>query len=285
MNLNEIYQKVTNKIVDNLKNAGSWRKMWQAPSPVSLNKHFYNGVNFLLLENSKYESNVWGTFNQVRENGGTVKKGEKAESIVFWKWLNIEDKETGKLKKVPLLKEYYIFNSNQCNFDEIGKKKINELENISKQIKEIRHAEAEQIINNIPDKPQIINITGNLAAYNPKKDVITVPFMKYFNSSDDYYNVLFHELIHSTGHTKRLNRFIDNKSSSFGSEEYSKEELVAEIGNAYLSEMAGIKENINNNAAYINSWCKALNDNQSWIVWAANKAQQATDYILNIKNS
>jgi antirestriction protein ArdC len=287
MKKEDIYQKVTEKIIANLETAGSWEKLWNVPVPISLNKHIYHGINFLLLDGTKYQSNVWGTFNQVRENGGTVKKGESSQIVVFWKMLEIDTMNNksnpqnvqGEAKRIPLLKYYNVFNADQCNFDDLGKKKVAGLESLSSSERKSKLVEAETLIEKMPNKPQIEEKTGDKAYYSPMEDLICVPYMKYFQTTDAFYRTLFHEIIHSTGHESRLKRFNHTERVSLDSESYSKEELLAELGSAYLSVLAGLGDNHENSVAYIKGWSQRLKDNTSWIVTAANLAQKAVDYI------
>lgn len=171
-----LYKRITDQVLQNLEAAGSWQKLWDVPQPVSLNDHKYSGINHLLLSTSEYESPVWGTFNQVRANGGAVKKGESSRLVVFWKRLTdrTTDSLTGKTEEVVkyLLRYYSVFNTGQCTFDRIGEQRINELSKVSERLKNERITSAEQIIHTMPD-------------------------LKYFFNADAYYAALFHELVHS----------------------------------------------------------------------------------------
>ena len=132
-----------------------------------------------------------------------------------------------------------------------------------------------------------INHQGDRASYSPSSDRITVPKPENFDSSDFYYQVLFHEMSHSTGHSKRLNRFNDDKClGHYGSDDYSREELVAELGSAFLCSECKMDNSAvdKNSVAYIQSWLKAFKDDPSMMMWAASRAQKSTDYILeNVK--
>ncbi len=278
----DIYQRITKQITDNLEKSGSWQKLWQTPQPVSLNEHKYRGINHLLLSSDEFKSPVWGTFNQVRKNGGQVNKGEKSRIVVFWKKLINEkpDPLTGEIEKQTryFLRYYSVFNSEQCTFDDIGDKKIDDLSGASQSRFNERFLPAEEIIENMPERPRISLGLHHTPCYVPALDEVRIPDLKYFFNSDAFYSAYFHELVHSTGAKHRLNRFEADQFSSETS--YSKEELVAELGAAYLSTIAGIEHNINNSAAYVKSWLKVLEGNPSWIVWAANKAQKACEFIV-----
>ena len=281
----DLYNRITDQILQNLEKAGGWQKLWQAPAQVSLNNHYYRGINHLLLSSQEYSSPVWGTFNQVRKNGGKVNKWEKSRMVVFWKKLvdKTTDKETGEIKDVVryFLRYYQVFNSEQCTFDSIGKEKVRELSGITEKPDIKRFIPAESIIREMPDRPKISLGMHETPCYLPMLDEVRMPELKYFFNSEAYYSAFFHELVHSTGAKSRLNRFEPDQFSSQAS--YSKEELVAELGAAYLSTIAGIRHDIKNSAAYIKSWLKVLKDNPTWVVWAAGKAQKACEFIVPSK--
>ena len=259
MNKSQIYAAITEKIIANLETAGSWMKLWQVPSPVSMNGHYYRGINRLVLSSDPYKSRVYGTFQQIRANGGQVRKGEKSTIVVLWKNTVEKDETTGETKKMFLLKFYHVFNS--------------------------EHLEAESIIEGYDCRPEIIfSDKDDRAYYAPVADLISVPDMKYFTSSSAFYRVLFHEMGHSTGHPKRLNRY-DGMSNSYGDIPYSKEELVAELCSSFLAGIANLDLDIRNSAAYIGGWASALRDNQKWVMWAAARAEKAADHILGIDYS
>ena len=278
----DIYQRITKQILHNLEKAGSWQKLWDTPVPVSLNKHKYRGINHLLLSTSDHSSPVWGTFNQVRKNSGTVNKGEKSTLVVFWKKTTYQkvDQDTGEIfdENRFLLRYYNVFNSQQCTFDAIGQEKINQLARVSESRFNERCLPAEQIVEGMPDRPKISLGLHETPCYVPATDEIRLPDLQYFNNSDAFYAAYYHELVHSTGAKHRLNRFEADQFSNETS--YSKEELVAEIGASYLCAIAGIEPNVENAAAYVKSWLKVLESNPSWIVWAASKAQKACEFIV-----
>lgn len=133
--------------------------------------------------------------------------------------------------------------------------------------------------------PEIVHVNNKEAYYNPYNDKINIPAKKFFETIEGYYEALFHEMVHSTGHKSRLNRFNEVDQFVFGSSSYSKEELIAEIGAAMLCAKAGIEQKtLNNSVAYIQGWLKALANDRTLIVKAAAKAQEAVNYILNEAN-
>ena len=134
----------------------------------------------------------------------------------------------------------------------------------------------------MPNKP-LIEHMGNRAYYDPRHDAITLPKLTSFESAEEYYSTAFHELSHSTMHESRLDRKVKDEVHRFGNEDYSKEELVAEMGASFLCGHAGIENAvIENNAAYIQGWLKALKNDKSLLIHAAAQAQRSTDYILNV---
>jgi antirestriction protein ArdC len=282
MNNTQIYAAITEKIIANLETAGSWKKLWQIPSPVSLNGHYYRGINRLILSSDPFKSRVYGTFQQIRSTGGKVRKGEKATVVVFWKMSIHKDEVTQESKRMFLLRYFHVFNSEQADFDEQGLAKIDQLQRFVEEKHDESHVEAEDIITGYQNKPDICySDKDDRAWYSPVADMISVPKMKYFANASEFFHALFHEAAHSSGHPKRLNRF-DGISNRFGDEAYSKEELVAELCSSYLAEIAHLELNIRNSAAYISGWASKLRDNQKWILWAASRADKAADYILGI---
>ncbi len=235
-----------------------------------------------LLSSSRFSSPVWGTFLQVRQNGGTINKGEKSNLVVFWKKTSYEKEniDTGETENRTsfLLRYYMVFNSEQATFDDIAMEKINRLSKVSESLSNDRHTSAEQIIQGMPEGPEIHFGAYQTPCYIPSVDQVRMPELKYFFNSSEYYSAIFHELVHSTGNKKRLNRFetdlYDRKAA------YSREELVAELGSAYLSTIAGINDDLKNSTAYIKGWLKVLDSYPSWILWAASRAQKACEFIV-----
>ncbi len=270
-----IYEMVTERIIQKLEHGViPWRKPWNSSNQAVSWKTQkpYRGVNALLLDPGEY-----ATFNQIQEAGGKVKKGAKGHLIVFWKWLDIENAETGEIEKVPFLRYYKGFEINtQCEG----------IKSKSKDAEPIHHdpiESAEVIIKGYQDAPPITFAPGK-AYYVPAEDTISVPAITDYNIKQEYYSTLFHEMIHSTGHKKRLNRpGVTDKAAAFGTETYSKEELVAEMGAAMLCGVAGIENHtIENSASYISSWIRQLKGDPKLAVTAASAAQKAADYIQGV---
>lgn len=271
----DIYQMVTDRIIEKLeKGTVPWRRPFQGAGAVSWKtQKEYRGINTLLLEPGEY-----ATFKQIKEAGGKVKKGEKAHPVVFWKWLEVEDEESeeGK-KKIPFLRYYSVFEINT---------QVEGLESKRKDLVEYEHdpiEEAEKVIQGYQE-PRYTSYRGS-AYYRPADDVVNVPPMSDFSKVHDYYATMFHEMIHSTGHLTRLKREGIVAVANFGSDTYSKEELVAEVGASMLCAKTGIwNKTIDNNTAYIQSWLKVLKNDKKFIISASQQAQKAVDYILGIKH-
>ena len=190
------------------------------------------------------------------------------------------DQDTGEIfdENRFLLRYYNVFNSQQCTFDEIGEQKIQQLSGASRSRFNERYFPGEDIVERMPNRPTISPGLHETPCYIPSIDEVQLPEIKYFVSSDAYYAALFHELVHSTGHSSRLNRFESDHHSN--EVKYSREELVAELGSSYLCAIAGIEPDVENAAAYVKSWLKVLKNNPTWIVWAASRAQKACEYIV-----
>ncbi|PKN69067.1 MAG: hypothetical protein CVU54_12210 [Deltaproteobacteria bacterium HGW-Deltaproteobacteria-12] len=276
----KVYEIITNKIIEKLE-AGiiPWHKPWHSAEGMPKNlitKKEYRGINVFLLAMQRYESPYWLSFKQARDLGGNVKKDEKGTPVVFWNWLNQIDDE-GNEKNIPFMRYYTVYNVAQC--ENIDEGKIPFIPAIHNDFDHI--AECEAIVANMPNCPEIQQ-GKQRASYNPLNDIISMPRFDSFDTAEEFYSTLYHEAIHSTGSEKRLNRF-NNKISSFGNEEYSKEELVAEMGAAFLCGFTGIENiTINNSVAYIQGWLKALKDDNKLVIMAAAQAQKAADYILMV---
>ena len=277
MKTNEIYETITNKVIEGMKTAGSWKQLWSNPSPVSLAGHYYQGVNQLLLACSDYKSPVWASFNQIRSNGGTVNKGEKGTFIVFTTTLKDVDVD-GNEKKHWMLKYYYVFNTDQCTFDEKGMARIAKFAEFENHFNP-DNLTADEIIKNIPSGPNIEFKTSFHPCYIPSLDTVRMPHKVQFKNSEAYYSAIYHELVHSSGHMSRLNREMTGMSEA-GKESYSKEELIAELGASFLNAISGNNYDLAFSSAYIASWAKVLKDNVSWVVWAASNASKAVNYML-----
>lgn len=280
----DVYQDVTDRIVSALESGTvPWRKPWSAPAeshrnPVSGTT--YRGINPFLLEltamGAGYTDPRWLTFKQALSLGGAVRKGEKSTMVVFWKQIKVKDQDAGpddRAKMIPLLRHYNVFNVAQCDGIELEAPAEREpFEPI---------AAAAGIVDAMPGRPTIGH-GGDRAFYAPALDMVQLPEPGQFHEREHYYSTAFHELVHSTGHESRLNRpeVAGRGNHAFGSEEYSREELVAELGAAMLCGVSGIvPPTIDQSAAYIASWLRVLKDDRKLLVSAAGRAQRAADFI------
>lgn len=229
-----------------------------------------------------FSSPFWLTFKQAKDLKGSVKKGEKGTPITFWGKKTTEkaegEEEGGEEEEHSFIycRVYYVFNVEQC--ENIPADKIPAPEEMKKFDPVLL---AEEIMKNYTDCPKI-QYEEQAAYYNPRGDFINMPKKETFVSEELYYSTLFHESGHSTGHKDRLNRAGVAQASFFGSHDYSKEELVAEMTASFLCSEAGIfTPRIRaHNAAYLQDWLKALRSDKQMLIIAAQQAQKAADYIL-----
>lgn len=279
----DVYQIITDRIVAQLeKGVVPWKQPWKsAGAPMNLvSKKAYRGINPFLLGSAAYDSPYWVTFNQARDLGGAVKKGEHGWPVVFWKMGSKEETNAAgetKSKTWAVLRYFTVFNTNQTSGleDKIPALPTREHSPIDA---------CEKIVAQMPKKP-VINHGGDRACYSLANDDVTMPPANRFDSPEQYYKVLFHELAHSTGAKSRLDRFEEgSKQTCFGSQSYSQEELVAEMTAAFLCGASGIdaQADMENSAAYIQNWLGRLKDDRRLIVVAAAQAQKAADFIQNI---
>lgn len=268
-----VYEIVTEQIIKQLE-AGTapWSKPWNSSLPKNLvSKKEYRGVNLLILATAGKSSPYWVTFNQAKALGGSVRKGEHGTKIVFWK-TGTREAEDGEETKSFLVRYYTVFNVSQCDGIETPAVETTTIDPL---------AECEAIIAAMPNAPKFA--TDGRAYYRPSTDTVAMPERNSFHGAPEYYSTFFHELVHSTGHNKRLGRDGIERLNAFGSESYSKEELVAEVGAAMLCGVAGIvRETLPNSAAYLAAWIKVLKSDAKMIVSAASAAQKAADYIRNV---
>lgn len=273
----DVYELVTNRIIKQLEfKVIPWQQPWtEAGLPQNLvTGRYYRGINVWLLSSLGYPTNYFLSFKQIKDLGGSVKKGEKSYPVIFWKWLNQTDEETGEETKNTLLRYYNVFNIDQCEGipeDRIPTPEVNQNDPLEV---------CEEIVAKMPQRPEFKQ--AKEAYYNPLLDIVYMPKLESFVDSESYYNTLFHELVHSTGHFKRLNRKGIIERVRFGSEPYANEELVAEIGACFLKSFAGIaKVTTENNVAYIQGWLEKLRNDKCFIIHASAQAQKAADFILN----
>lgn len=281
---NKVYEAVTDQVTNALmRGVVPWRKPWSGGDSLPTNawsKKPYRGVNVFLLSLSPYTDHRWVTFRQARELGGTVKRGERSSPVVFWKPWHVAgiDQETGEVLKwnVPILKQYHVFNVEQC--EELDISTLTHQRDTSNS----RLERAEDVLRAVPNPPRFQE-QGTSAWYRPSEDLVQVPPIAAFESADLYYTTVFHEYGHATGHEKRLNRASVTGEIQFGSACYSREELIAELTAAFCCATIGLDNSlVENSASYIHSWLAALRSDKRAVAVAASKAQKAADYLFGV---
>jgi len=275
-------EKLTQSVIDSMKKLGSnWAKSWNYKGTIKnlVSKTSYRGFNVLCLSLSMLENGYkypyFLTFKQAQSKGYKIKKGSKGTHIIFFKMQEIEETKNNEqvLKKIPLLRSYVVFNVDQLDdfdYSTLETNCINENERI---------ANCDTYIKNTHAK--VNEIEGDRAYYSPIKDEIVVPTLNQFNDSVSFYGTVLHELVHWSGNKKRLDRLT---SAPFGSDEYAKEELIAELGAIFLCNQLGIETTPrDDHSQYLNSWISALNDDVRLIYKASSKAQKALDYLNDLQ--
>lgn len=287
----DIYQAVTDRIIGQLQNGViPWKKPWVGIRSEAIS--YATGKPYSLLNQMLLgEPGEYLTFHQVQELGGRVRKGSKSRFVVFWKML---EKNTlnpdgtpahtsdGKviIETTPVLRYYNVFHIRDT--EGIKPRHTVPLPFIAAEADEV----AEAVIRSYLDRSgcKLQSSAQDEAYYSPARDLVSLPLREQFQSKAEYYSTCFHELTHSTGHFSRLNRFAPGAgAAAFGSESYSKEELIAEIGSAAILNTLAIEteSSFQNSAAYIQSWLKALRDDKRLIISASAKAEKAVALILN----
>ena len=273
---NSIYQEVTDQIISEIeKGAMPWVKPWKADSTCEKNiasKKEYNGINRLILAMMThfkgYQSPFYGSFKQWQDLGGTVRKGEKGTKIVFYKPVSVEktnDQGESENFAYSCLKTYYVFNADQVDGIEIAKPEV------SPRVYNPAPALDDRILKTGAN----IKHGGSSAFFSPMGDFIGMPNRDTFNDDSSYYATVLHELTHWSGAKHRLDRDLSGK---FGNSKYAFEELVAELGAAFLCQDYQIQGELRH-AGYIQNWLTCLRENNQAIFKAAALAQKAADYI------
>lgn len=273
-----VYQMVTDRIIEEMqKGIIPWEKPWTGVRAGAFNrvsKKPYSLLNQMLLKHT----GEYATFKQWSELGGKIKKGAKSEIIVFWKITEIEEEneDNEKVKKnIAILRYYNVFHISQVEG-------VKPLESPFPEVEPIEVGD--RIINDYVEREHINfqEQASNDAYYNPLRDCVVVPMKEQYKLINEYYSTTFHELTHTTGHKDRLNRLENEAIAAYGSETYSKEELVAELGSSYIMNFLGIEtiKTFRNSARYIKNWLQVLKNDNKFIVSAASKAEKAVNFIL-----
>jgi antirestriction protein ArdC len=280
----DLYQEITDKIITSLEQGvRPWKCPWDQSSyggfegiPYNLKTGFsYRGINIPILwatqQEKGYQANAWISYKQAEQMGGNVIRGEKATTVVYWNFLDKE--EDGKHKRIPFLKWYNVFNLDQCEGIDLTPpvKREQTWEDIQRIEEIIQASKADLRFESV----------GVRACYSPSFDFISMPKKERFKTSGDYYCTLFHELTHWTGHHKRLNRDFKGR---FGDEAYAFEELIAEMGSAFLFADLGLEGQVQHDA-YIASWLRVLKNDKKAIFKAATEASKAHQFIIKAEVS
>ncbi|MDO4484577.1 MAG: zincin-like metallopeptidase domain-containing protein [Clostridia bacterium] len=283
----DIYAAITDRIIEQMEQGIiPWHKGWTGRSSGAISHTTgkpYSFLNQMLLGGKAGE---YLTFKECEKEGGKVRKGEKASMVVFWKWVEKKDEsgapvigDNGKPEQIPFLRYFNVFHIDQCE----GIKPRFAAEQTAQTF--TPDETAERIIVDYVSAQGITlsHQAGDRAFYQPSTDSVVLPLKEQFTEMAEYYSTAFHELTHSTGHASRLNRL--SAPAFYGSENYSKEELVAEIGASALVHHTGLETpaSFKNNVAYIQNWLSALRDDKKFIVSAAGKAEKAVAFILSGK--
>lgn len=275
------YEKVTDALIKAVQVAGHlpWEQPWKTRAAVSMSTGKpYRGGNQWVLGMWAQATPGWspwfGTYKKIAELGGQVRKGEKSLVAYFWKFIRVE--EDGETKTIPMLKTYNVFNAAQA--DGLPEKYYQQVEPGADE----EAPDAAEVFDGYVGRHEIKVHVGGAAFYTPATDAITLPEKHLFKSVADYYGTAFHEAAHSTGHPSRLNRPGIADFDGFGSHQYSREELVAEMTAAIVAGVVGVDTpaTFDNHAAYLKNWLKALADDPQALVWAAGRAEKAADLIL-----
>jgi antirestriction protein ArdC len=270
----DVYQIVTDRLIAALESGTApWRKTWKdggIPHNAAT-KRAYSGINLFLL--ACQGGGGFLTYKQAQSLGGCVRKGEKGTPVVYWNFLESKTQKDakGNAKKIPFLKYFTVFRVDQCDGLELPGGEILPANDNAP-------IPAAQFL--VEKTGANIHHGGFRAFYRPSDDSITLPPLNTFESADAYYATAFHELAHWSGHESRLKRDGITEAAAFGSATYSKEELVAEMAASYLCAETGIEPDLDNSAAYLQSWIKALKGDSKLAVRAAGAASKAADFIL-----
>jgi antirestriction protein ArdC len=280
---NTAYETITNRIISTLETGTiPWRKPWKNSAkngggalPYNLtNGRAYRGINVWSLMCSSYASNGWATYKQAQTMGYQVRKGEKSTPVVFWKFPTKQEQLEGR---APWMRLYHVFNFEQL--DGVSESLPFEDTRTFDSIESAEKIAAGYMAG--PSHPSLAH-GGSSAYYAPSRDLVQMPPQAAFITPEEYYSTLFHEFSHSTGVKDRCDRDELKGIQRFGDCDYSKEELTAEFGAAFLCAEAGISNEhlLDNSSAYIAGWVAKLKDDKTMVIQAAQRAQKAADYIL-----
>lgn len=272
----EIYADVTARIIEAIEGGcAPWVRPWEKHGPCAMprNAHGrpYNGINVLLLwvaaAKAGYADPRWMTYKQAQASGGQVKKGEKSTQVLLWRQITVADEQSDDetaTREIWIVKTFNVFNADQ-------------VEGLSPF--ELPSAEPTAVDALIAATGADIRHGGGRAFYSPAGDFIRMPRPADFKSAGDYHATLLHELVHWTGASERLDREL---SGRFGDDAYAAEELIAELGAAFLCAELGVVGEYVDHASYLSSWLKVLRADSRAIVTAASAARKAAQYLTEL---
>ncbi|MEZ6140775.1 MAG: zincin-like metallopeptidase domain-containing protein [Zavarzinella sp.] len=287
------YQLITSRIVEQLETGvRPWHQPWNAKHaagsitrPLRFNGQKYHGINVVVLWLSGLEGGfscpIWMTFQQAKELGAFVKKGQKGTTVVYANQIEKSetDPETGEetTQRIPFLKSYTVFNVDQieglpAHYYAREKQETNDQDRLNHVEEFFRQTQA------------TVQHGGERAFYHPRADYIQLPEYATFDNRERYYSTFAHEAVHWTGHERRLNRQLDK--NRFGDAAYSIEELIAELGAAFLcADLQITPEVMPEHASYLQSWLRVLKDDTRAIFTAAAQAEKAVDFLHQLQPS
>lgn len=278
----DIYTEVTDRVIRMLeKGVAPWRRPWKVAGRLPQNLRsgrVYRGINLVILSMAGFGSPYWVTFRQALDLGGRVRAGAKGTTVIFWRFLRAlerDEADESRSRRVPLLRCYTVFNLEQTEGIPAPASETSPVECAAP-------LEAADAVLAAMANPPEVRHGGPVACYDARADVVLMPPRSAFTSPESYYSTLYHELGHATGHRSRLARPAIVGGGLFGSRDYSKEELVAELASAFLCAHVGIECEIEQSSAYLRGWLSAFRDNKKMLVQAAGAAQRAADYILGV---
>ena len=285
-----VYERVTQQVIELLsQGVVPWQKGWDAhvgPPRNGVSGRHYRGFNVFVLSLAGFESPYWFTPRQVNGLDAHIRKGERVRWVQFFKpWAPAkgsggDEEEAARRKGYLIVRAYRLVNLDQCAGPGMERFRDAHREDEPVRHDNARIAACENIVDGMPGRPAL-RFGGNRACYRLHSDAVELPRLDAFVSSEEFYSTVFHELTHSTGHPDRLNRKTLVDGTPFRSPTYSREELVAEMGAAFLCATAGIADpTLQNSAAYIDGWLACLRSDPKALIVAGAQAQKAADYVL-----
>lgn len=288
-----IYQMVTDRIIQQLEQGiVPWHQPWCSVDSADMAMNYvtrkpYSLLNQMLLG----RAGEWLTFKQVQQLGGRVKQGAKSSWVVYYQPVSYDEtvmNENGReetvTRTVPVLRYYHVFHLDDCEGIESKIQPApprNDLETIEAAEDVIRQYVSREGLTFCNDQP------SSRAYYSPQEDKVCVPMLSQYDVAEEYYSTVFHEMVHSTMLPSRCNRRQEQRAAAYGSDEYSREELVAEIGSAMLCRHAALnsEKTFKNSVAYIKSWLNELRNDAKMVVFASCRAEKAAKYILQTEQT